>query len=496
MSTSLINLERSLLSRVLGKIALLLCTLLMLSMATGARGQTGGEIIWSVDLPYTPVTAPPSVAPSGDIYIHSDDLYAISPAGEILWTKPLSGSEVIDVAADGTVYAGSFLTIFAYTPAGDLIWSFSEPPGGQGVMAGPTIGPDGNIYAVTDGGGLGALALTPQGQLLWNQPGYVHYGGTGMTRVPVTAERLYFADDVVPGCNELTVGINALDLNGNLLWCDSISGASRAIATPSGDALVHDFGVLYDYNPDGSIDWQFNFPFPDRTLIGPTVANDGTIYIFHDHNNLWSFTPAGVKRWQVDNITDDLSPEMPIASPDGSVVVFGTAYGFGENGELVAVNAANGDVLWRVPITGPSAGSAGPVAFSNDSQTVYAPITELNGVNKLLALRVKDGTGTGQPAVEVAGECPGTVTVNISGITPNASVGLWVGKSSGSTTIGSGACSGTTLDLRRARLFTTRTADTNGNVTVPLRLGANRCGQLFQAIDLTNCATSNVASGP
>ena len=83
------------------------------------------------------------------------------------------------------------------------------------------------------------------------------------------------------------------------IWMATCSGAFRSavflapIASPNGDALVHDFGVLYDYNPDGSRDWAFNFPFPSGTLIGPSVAPDGTIYIFHSYTNLWSLTATG-----------------------------------------------------------------------------------------------------------------------------------------------------------------------------------------------------------
>ena len=67
----------------------LLCALLFLVGAAGAFAQTGGEIIWSVDLAQTARTAAPRVAPSGDIYIHSDDLYAISSTGQIKWRKTL-----------------------------------------------------------------------------------------------------------------------------------------------------------------------------------------------------------------------------------------------------------------------------------------------------------------------------------------------------------------------------------------------------------------------
>ena len=479
---------RSTAAGLLGSLALLLSTTL-------APAQTGGEILWSVNLAYTPATAAPKVAPGGTIYIHSDDLYAISPTGEIIWSKPSSDPKAVDVGADGTVYSGSGGTIFAYTPGGQLIWSFTEPAGGQGIMAGPTVGADGNIYAVTDGGGLGALSLTPAGNLIWNQPGYVNFDGTGLTPVPLTPNRLYFAEDVVPGCTEFSEGLNALDLNGNLLWCKSFSGISRAVASPNGDALVHDFGVLYDYNPDGSRDWAFAFPFPSGTLIGPGLAPDGTIYIFHSYVNLWSLTPAGTKRWEVDGIASPNFPVVPTVSPDGSVVVFGTVFSFGVNGKLIAVNAADGAVLWSLPITGPSAGIAGPVSFSSDGKTVYAPVTEIGGVNKLLAVAVGGSTG-GAPSLSVTGSCPGTATITVSGATPNASISVWASKRAGSTTIASGSCAGTMLNLDRARQLTTGTADANGNLTLRLRLNSRRCGQLMQAVDLTSCVPTNVVTGP
>ncbi len=472
-----------------------LLTLGSLLGAPFVSAQTGGQLLWSVDLAYTPVTAAPRVAPGGTIYIHSDDLYAVSPAGEIIWSKPSSDPHAVDLGPDGTVYSGAGNTIFAYSPAGNLKWTFTEPPGGQGLMAGPTVGADGNIYAVTDGGGLGALSLTPAGRLIWNQPGYVNFDGTGLTPVPLTGNRLYFAEDVVPGCTEFSEGMNALDLSGgDIQWCVSFSGVSRAVASPTGDGLVHDFGILYDFSPDGSLDWSFTFPFPSGTLIGPGVGPDGTIYIFHSYSNLWSFTPTGGKRWQSNGLAGSNFPVVPTVSPDGSVVVFGTVFSFGVNGKLVAVDAADGSVLWSLPITGPSAGVAGPVAFSNDGETVYAPITEIGGVNKLWAVSVA-GTSSG-PALTVTGSCPGTITMTVSGATPGASVEIYGSKAAGSTTITNGDCAGTVLGLKKARLLATGTADTNGNLTLQMRLPAKRCGLFMQALDLARCATSNVTNSP
>ena len=64
-------------------------------------------------------------------------------------------------------------------------------------MAGPTVGPDGNIYVVFDFGGLGAVALSPAGQLLWSNPGnptFIEYGQLG-AEIVFDSESLFVAFD-------------------------------------------------------------------------------------------------------------------------------------------------------------------------------------------------------------------------------------------------------------------------------------------------------------
>ena len=61
--------------------------------------------------------------------------------------------------------------ITAIAPNGAIRWTFTEPSIGQGVIAGPTVGPDGNIYVVSDLGGLGAFALSPARAAALEQPG-------------------------------------------------------------------------------------------------------------------------------------------------------------------------------------------------------------------------------------------------------------------------------------------------------------------------------------
>ncbi len=106
--------------------AIFLCQLLLIPFSVFA--QTGGQTLWSVNLAYTPVTAAPKVGPDGTVYIHSDDLYAITSDGHILWTKPSSDPKAVDVSLDGTVYSGSGSTVFAYSPAGTLLGVLLSPP--------------------------------------------------------------------------------------------------------------------------------------------------------------------------------------------------------------------------------------------------------------------------------------------------------------------------------------------------------------------------------
>ena len=147
-----------------------------------------------------------------------------------------------------------------------------------------------------------------------------------------------------------------------------------------------------------------------------------------------------------------------------------------------------------MPITGPSAGIAGPVSFSDDGETIYAPITEIGGVNKLLAVSVNGNAAS--PSLSLSGTCPGTVTATVTGVTPGASVQIYGSKAAGSTTITTGDCAGTVLDLRKARRLGRGIADGNGMVVINLSLSAQRCGLLMQALDLGVCATSNVADAP
>ncbi|HEX9952526.1 MAG TPA: PQQ-binding-like beta-propeller repeat protein [Rubricoccaceae bacterium] len=404
-----------------------LAALALLALAPAALAQTAGQRLWSVDVRTTTVggyadMSQPAVAPDGTVYLVTDSLYAISPAGERLWTAPASMSEV-SLGADGTVYAAAANTVYAYAPDGTQRWAFTESPAGFGVLRGPTVGPDGNVYVVTTNGGLGIFSLTPGGALRWNVPGVSVQGFFPVDRLAFGPDNLYFADENVPGCGpSLSSGLVSVSLDGTIEWCRVISGvfgqATGARATRDGRAIVWQNALpdqyLRAYTPEGDLDWSRTF-LPSDVGVGP----DNTLYAWHDETALVSLTADGVQRWRVVQPLTNF-PWRAEVSPDAATVVAGSVYGFGQNGAIVAADAADGHTLWSLPVTGPSAGAGAPAAFSPDGQVAYVPVNTVSfdEPDQLWAIQVRDARPS---ATEPAADAPGLVLATPS---PNPARGV------------------------------------------------------------------------
>lgn len=365
-----------------------------------ANAQQPGDLLWAVEIDGFTKASQPVVAADGTIYIHTNAFYAISPVGQILWSKPIDDTNAVDVGADGTVYAGSENTIYAYRPDGTLKWSFTESPGVQGLFVGPTVGPDGSIYAATDVGGLGAFALTPEGALQWN---VTDYGDRTIEHGPVQfgPNNVYIAEDIVPlrdGCTELSTGLTSVSLSGEFEWCVPISGTSRTVATADGKALVWQADLqgktLFAYDATGQLVWSHTFAFSPQGIGDVTASPDHNIYLWHGPRTAASLTEGGEVRWEREQDIGSFALR-PVLGPNEQVLVAGTPYGSdgeGGNGEIFAMDAADGRLLWKTSVTGLDAGVNAPAAFSADGSVAYVPVeTESFGVpNELWAVYVQD----------------------------------------------------------------------------------------------------------
>ena len=133
------------------------------------------------------------------------------------------------IGTDGTVYVAAGNTIYAVSSNGALKWSFTEPAGGQGVIVGPTVGPDGNIYAVTDYGGIGALALSPKGSLLWSNVGSPILDEIGQ----IGAEVAFGPSQPGGPVDRLFTGVDRGVSTGGVLRAFTLGGPSRGRLRPA-----------------------------------------------------------------------------------------------------------------------------------------------------------------------------------------------------------------------------------------------------------------------
>ena len=239
------------------------------------------------------------------------------------------------------------------------------------MIAGPTVGPDGNIYVISDFGGLGAFALSPAGQLLWSNPGNPTFSENGQLGVEIVfgSGRLYAAFD------ERGIALSTifgLSLGGTQQWARTLAGSDdpfmqqqRQPATGA-DGSLYLTGMggangwsLYRVDPSsGNVLWNYS-PWPSNGMSAPSVGPDGSVYFARSLAFLESVTPAGQSRW---TFSDGSIIDHPAVSPDGSVVVAGDRPNFGQPGSVRGWNASTGTLSWQVDL--PNENGGYQVAFT------------------------------------------------------------------------------------------------------------------------------------
>ena len=101
------------------------------------------------------------------------------------------------------------------------------------------------------------------------------------------------------------------------------------------------------------------------------------------------------------------------------------------------------------------------------------------------------GGGGGGPVFTVSGSCPGTVTLQLTGGTPNSNAGLIFSNATGSDVLGAGPCVGTPSGLDGPGLFSLVPLDNMGRFSLTRTAPAGVCGVFLQVVD-SSCNLSNV----
>ena len=391
---------------------------------SAVSGTSPGAVKWRLQVSGQYVLQRPAVGPDGGVVVASStgDVYSVTAQGVLRWVVRSVASEGgPSIGADGTTYVASGSTITAIASNGSIRWTYTEPSVGQGVIAGPTVGPNGNIYVISDYGGLGAFALSPAGQLLWSNPGsptFSEYGQLG-------AEIVFSQAGFFAAFDEYAVAPStmfSLSLAGTQRWARTLGGSDDVFMQQQRQPAIGADGSLYlaamggangwglkrvDPN-SGDVLWNYS-PWPSNGMSPPSVGLDGSIYFSRSLAYLDSVAPNGQLRW---TFFDGSIIDHPAVSPDGSIVVAGNRPNFGEPGSARGWNASTGSLAWQVDLPNENGGyqiAFTQPQFSADSGTAYFGTAVLAGGDQYSFLYAVD-TGV-QPLTQCV--VPGVIGMTL-----------------------------------------------------------------------------------
>ena len=374
-------------------------------------GTSPGVVKWRLQVSGQYVLQRPAVAPDGGVVVASSsgDVYSVTAGGVLRWiVRSVAGDGGPSIGAEGTTYVASGNRITAIARNGLIRWTYTEQTAGQGVIAGPTVGPDGNIYVISDYGGLGAYALSPAGQLLWSNPGtpnFLEYGQLG-AEVVFSSSRLFAAFDEVGVAGSTMYG---LSLGGAQQWAQAMGGSDDVFMQQQRQPATGAGGSLYLTAMGGANGWSLRridpatgvvlwgySPWPSNGMSPPSVAKTGTVYFSRSLSYLDSVSASGQVRW---TFFDGSIIDHPAVSPDGSTVVAGDRPNFGEPGSVRGWNASTGALKWQVDLPNENGGyqiAYTQPRFSADSRTAYVGTAVLAGGDEYSYLYAVD-TGARSP---------------------------------------------------------------------------------------------------
>jgi outer membrane protein assembly factor BamB len=202
------------------------------------------------------------------------------------------GPSVPAVGADGTAYLGAADgRLVAYDPAGQTVWSV---PIGRGPLSSPAVGPDGTVYVRTADGSL--HARKPDGAPRWT---------TDIAAAPAETPHA------------------------------PVVGPDRYLAMAS-----YQSSLLMFVQPGGFFEYGFNVKA--RTLAGPALGVDRTLYGGAEDGTFWAISPEAIPRWTYQ--ADGPVTSAPAVDPERGVYFL---VGGGQPG-LVALDR-RGKLRWRAP---------------------------------------------------------------------------------------------------------------------------------------------------
>lgn len=363
----------------------------IVQMQVTARPAATGHVLWRFKADSYTIRSRPAVGADGTVYAADTDghLYALTPGGGLKWifnSGPGDLEQPVSVGSDGTIYIANLQTVFAVHPDGSLKWSRNT---GALIFAGPTAGPDGNVYGADDdfgnSSGLGAFVLSgATGAIIANKPGFsVRLGYNGFEVVFGPPNQWYFATNAA-GAVTPAGSLFAFTLGtANQLWAQPAEGQPRL--QPSGNIVLLDgnrihYGLV-DYSSSSALVWRSMGELAGTVYPGVDaqsqvdVGPDGNVYVGALKSGVgWSLTSLNVNgtfRWRF--LDADRIPTNPAVNAQNTAVLY-AANGTNEPSHVHALTTA-GALLWTEILPVEDGGNiqiSSTPRFSNDGSAAYA----------------------------------------------------------------------------------------------------------------------------
>ncbi len=329
--------------------------------------QADGRLAWRFEADSMYMVSRPVIGTDGTLYIDdiASHLYALTPDGGLKWVLNRAGDAGVAIGPDNTIYVGSTTAITAVNPDGTIKWRFDQNPSAF-TLLGPSVGPDGNIYAVASSG-MGVFSLRPNGTLRWTVPEeydrlIVDHQELAFGPAPGGGRQLYF---------HANKHFEAVTLGGKVTFSipgdgnNSCGGGGQPVVGPNGNAYTTNWHTgsgeeLGSYKPNGKLNWTFVFS-PNNCSSNPDVGPDKKVYIVWNISRLFAVTPKGAAKQLAIDTTNYL--QDPVASPAGGQVLV-PGGGMGNPGVVESFATRSGALRWRVAFQDENGANQVPFSYS------------------------------------------------------------------------------------------------------------------------------------
>lgn len=313
------------------------------------RPSLTGRQLWRVKIPDQYVITRPALGPDGSVYAIGNfgRLYSIDANGHLNWvvTPPGGAFGCVDILPGGDIVCGSGYGVSRISPQGQVRWSAALP---SQLLAGPNVGPDGNIYVVDNTRWStavnGVTIFSPSGSILWNGGQYYRDGlGIPSMEIRFGGGNAYFWSDGGGAGQPASPGLTAIALGGGLAWRHSDAVGIQPSATADGGVALSGTTYVKGLTATGTVAWSYNLNLigaqPKQEVI---AAGNGETYLLTTNTKLNSWTASGALRFS--NTLGGIVSQL-VARPDSLGVALQRQSNFGQPNEVVAFDR-NGVQQW------------------------------------------------------------------------------------------------------------------------------------------------------